>query len=464
MKKYWELIKNTGLFALASMASKLIAFFFLPLYTYYLTTEEYAVIDLAHVMQALLWPILSVSIAEALLRFALDRKNDIEEVLSTALAIVFPGIILFVIVYPNITVGNAIDEYKIQFVLYYIFVSLNSLLGVFARTVDKVKLIVINSTVSCFAIAALNVLFLTVMRMHATGYFAAMIIGNIISVVSYIVCTKIYKYISFAKINKHLCKEMVAFSIPLIPNAVFWWVNSSLDKIYLTAMTTLAEVGLYSAAGKIPSLLNTVTSIFQQAWSISAIKEIDQDDKGEFFTNIFRVYTLLIGGCTLGLVIIAQPLGLFLLSNEFYTAWKIVPVLVMAFYYASLNIYYGSVFTAKKKTNVIFFTTGLGAIVNIILNYVMILCWGAIGAAVATCLSNLVVWCCRANFVRKMIKLNSAIIEEIMCQVLIGCAVINAITINNYWISVILIVFFVLLNKRTIALGYKLIDEKVKRK
>ena len=58
MKKYLELIKNTGLFAISNIASRLISFFFLPLYTYYLTTEEYAVIDLAQVMQSLLWPVL----------------------------------------------------------------------------------------------------------------------------------------------------------------------------------------------------------------------------------------------------------------------------------------------------------------------------------------------------------------------------------------------------------------------
>ena len=53
MSSYKYLLKNVGLFTISEFASKFITFFMLPLYTYYLSTEEYAVIDLIQVTQNL---------------------------------------------------------------------------------------------------------------------------------------------------------------------------------------------------------------------------------------------------------------------------------------------------------------------------------------------------------------------------------------------------------------------------
>lgn len=464
MGKYLELLKNTGLFALSSMAAKVISFFFLPLYTYYLTTEEYAVVDLVNVMQSLLWPVISLSISEALLRFALDKNEDKEKVITNAFTIIVPGLLLFCIIFPFIHLGNAIDNYKVASIVYFIVTSLNSFLGVYSRAIDGVQLMAINSTISCFLIAILNVIFLTMLGMGVEGYFLALILGNAFSILSYIFVTKIWHYLKgFSKFDRKLCKSMLFFSIPLIPNAIFWWINSGLDKIYLTAMTTLAEVGVYSVAGRIPNLLSTVTSIFQQSWSISAIKEIDKDSTGTFFTNIFKTYSLAISLCALLLIVLTKPLAAFLFSNDFYEAWAIVPVLIWAFYYSALNVYYGSIFTANKKTKVIFYTTGLGALINIVFNYIMILMWGTIGAAIATAISNCCVWIIRALLVRKIIILKCSIRYEFMIQFLIVLAIINVETANNYAISIILLLVNLFIYRKFIGHSTMFIKGLIKK-
>lgn len=463
MKKYWELIKNTGLFALSSFTSKIISFFFLPLYTYYLTTEEYAVVDLAHVMQSLLWPILSLSVAEAMLRFGLDKAEAKKKVISTCVYIILPGLIGFSLIFSFIQVGNALDNYKLETTLYYIILSLNSFLGVYARVIDKVKLIVINSTISCFVIAIFNVLFLTVLGFGVNGYFAALILGNFISVCIYFVVTKIWKSCSWKYFDKQLCKRILKFSIPLIPNAIFWWINSSLDKIYLTMMLTLSEVGVYSVAGKIPSLLSTVTSIFQQSWSISAIKEINNKESAAFFSNVFKTYSVTMAFCSCFLIAATQLMAKFLFSKDFYNAWTISPMLIMAFYYSAINVYYGSIFTATKKTQIIFYTTGIGAIVNIVLNYIFILLWGTIGAAIATVISNFSVWLIRALSTRKLIPLECPIFDELICQIVMILLIINVETINSYICSASGVVFIVFLYRRIFLEFYLSIVGKMKR-
>lgn len=464
MRKYIILIKNIGLFTLSNLAAKLISFIFLPIYTAYLTTEEYGVIDMANVMQGLLWPIISLSIAEALLRFALDVKNDKKKVISSALVLILPGLVLLTVVFPCINTGTVLDQYKLECLVYFICVSLNTFLGVYARAVDRVKLMVINSTVSCFSIAALNVVFLSILHMRAEGYFLALIIGNMISVISYLIFGKVHEIFSIRYVDLILCKQMLLFSVPLIPNAVFWWVNSSLDRIYLTSMLSLAEVGLYAVAGKIPTLLTTVTSIFQQAWSISAIKEIDSEDRSTFFSNIFNVYSFLVAICSVTLIVASKILAFLLFSNEFFEAWYIVPILVFAFYYSSLNIYYGSIFTAAKNTKIIFVTTGLGAVVNIVLNYFMILIFGLIGAAIATCVSNGMVWLIRAVTSRRLVPLNSSIFKEIVQQLIIFFAIINIETVNNPVIAIGVICLMILVFRDTIKQVVDTVKNKMVRK
>ena len=74
MNKYKKLLTDTGLFVVSNFASKLLIFLLLPLYTNVLSTEEYAVADLITTTINLTFPVLTLSITEATLRFAFDKN------------------------------------------------------------------------------------------------------------------------------------------------------------------------------------------------------------------------------------------------------------------------------------------------------------------------------------------------------------------------------------------------------
>ena len=92
--RYSFLLKNTMLFALANLSNKLIVFFLLPFYTAYLSTEEYAVIDLVATAQQLIFPIITLDITEAVIRFCMEKDTDKKSVFTVALWIVAGGNIL----------------------------------------------------------------------------------------------------------------------------------------------------------------------------------------------------------------------------------------------------------------------------------------------------------------------------------------------------------------------------------
>lgn len=115
MKKYLQLVKNVGLFVISSIATKLISFFLLPIYTKYLTTTEYATIDMAIVVQSLLWPIFSLALTDGLLRFALDKDYDKKKVFSICNLLIVPGFIGAWVIIEFIKYDEILFQYRNYF-------------------------------------------------------------------------------------------------------------------------------------------------------------------------------------------------------------------------------------------------------------------------------------------------------------------------------------------------------------
>ena len=156
--------------------------------------------------------------------------------------------------------------------------------------------------------------------------------------------------VKIAKFNKALFKQMIKYSSPLIFNNLAWWIIQSSDKIMIQAMVGLSALGLYTVATRIPSLINVVVSIFQQSWSISAVLEMDSSNQKDFYVNIFRVYTCGVFGACMGLNAIIKPFMSIYVGNDFFSAWKFVPFLIMAAAFSAVAAYYGSMYGALKQS------------------------------------------------------------------------------------------------------------------
>ena len=77
----------------------------------------------------------------------------------------------------------------------------------------------------------------------------------------------------FASGFKPTAGAMLRYSLPLIPNSLFWWMGTSINRFFITGMIGIGASGLFAAAGKVPGLVNTVYAVFQQAWQLSAFQE-----------------------------------------------------------------------------------------------------------------------------------------------------------------------------------------------
>ena len=404
MNKYKYLFKNIGLFTISNISTKLITFFLLPFYTYYLTTSEYGTSDLVNTTVQLLFPILTLSITEGVLRFALDHAENKKSVFTVGLGFVTVSSLAIFVCSPLLDFIPGLENCKLFLCGVYIVTAFNSLFSTFARTIDQVKIIAVASIISTLITCGLNILLISYFHLGLDGYFWSLIFGNLIGCILYFIWGRYYRYISYRHVDKALLKRMLLYCIPMIPNALFWWANSSINRYFLTAMVSVGAVGLFAAASKVPSMLNMITSIFQQAWSVSAIQEYQSEGSSKFFSRIYEVYHLCILAASCFLILFSKWIGLLLFQKEFYEAWIFVPWLVLGFYYSALNTFYGTIYTASKKTKFLFTTTILGTIIGVIFNLILIPFWSVTGASIATCISHFVVWIARVMDSKKILR------------------------------------------------------------
>lgn len=197
--------------------------------------------------------------------------------------------------------------------------------------------------------------------------------------------------------DKSICFSMTKFSAVLIPNSFMWWIMNSSDRIMVTAMAGAAANGIYAVAYKVPTFLSTFTTIFNTAWSYSAIKENESSDKEEYSNSIYsRMFAITVVTSS-GLIMIMKPFLRIYVESSYYTAWQYTPFLVTGFVFMTLGTFIATSYTVYKDSKGYLFSGMAGAITNIILNFLLIPIIGTLGAAIATCISYIVVYMYRAK-------------------------------------------------------------------
>lgn len=399
-KEYKNLVTNSIVFTIANFGSKVITFLMVPLYTYLLTPTDYGTIDLVTTISGLLLPIIFLCISDAVLRYVMSNKFSNDEVLSISLKIYATGVLLFGVILFIISIFKDINSYK-----YYLFfiVATNGLLLIFnqfLRGIGKVKEFAINGTLYTLLFVLSNILLLVILKIGRNGYFFSIIISNIFCILYAIFSSKAYKYFTI-NTNKDILIVMLAYSLPLIPNSLMWWVMDASDKFIITYFLGVNANGIYAISKKLPTIIDTFHSIFNQAWQISAIEEADSDNSVEFTSNIYKIYSFLLFTIVSGLLVISRVVVQYLLSNSYRESWKYIPFLLLSVAFSSLSGFLSANFIANEKTGIIFKTTLYGAIVNTILNFALIPFLGINGAGLATMISYYMVLVIRENLIKK---------------------------------------------------------------
>ena len=457
-------MKNIGLLTLSSFATKLLSFFLVPLYTNILTTTEYGTYDLFNTTIGVLLPILTLNIQESVLRFALEKDYNRHAIVSIATRFLLRGCLIVgiaVVVCSFFGIGGLTYTNAIFFFLMYFSQTFSGIILAYIRGIDKIAELSISSVICSIITIGCNIVFLVLFKWGLSGYFLANIIGPLVQSLYLVVKAKIAREVSLKGTYKEEQKEMLAYSKPMIANSIAWWINNASDRYIVIFFCGLAENGIYSVASKIPTILNVFQSIFNQAWTLSAVRDFDPEDKSGFFAKTYSAYNCMMTILCSGIIVFDKILAKFLYAKDFYTAWKFVPWLTIAIVFGALSGVFSGVFSAVKNSKIFAQSTMAGAISNVVLNILFTPALGALGAAIATAVCYVVVWAMRLIQSKKYIKLRINLTRDIASYILLVVQAIVLLLVDTtrvYLIEVVLLLMICgLYRKEVVNVAKKII-------
>lgn len=458
MNKYKKLITNTAVLALGTLGSKLLVFLLLPLYTSLLSSSEYSVADIVSQTANLLIPLVSLGMYEAVFRFAMDKDERAESVLATGMYVTLAGSLLFALLLPFLWDLEYFDGYFPLVFLYVVCASIHYLVSRYTRAIGYNTLFAVQGIMSTAVNIALNIIFLIGFDMGVTGYVLSVILSDLSVSLFLFIKLSLFRELSPKNFSRRLLREMLRYSVPLIPTSVFWWVTNVADRYVIRAVLGDSVNGLYAVAFKIPTILLLLSSVFTEAWQFSAVVEKDGSEKkehAEFFGVVFNSFQGMLFMSAAVLIAASKIFARVLFASSYFEAWRFMPLLIMATVYSSLVTFMGSVYLVDKKSMLSFVTALVGAVTNVVLNLILIGNYGANGAAFATLVCYVVVYIIRAVTSKRLLPFDLHSFKVAANTLILGAESYLLITENSLAtvISCVAIVAVFALNARPIIGG-----------
>jgi O-antigen/teichoic acid export membrane protein len=406
MSREKTLIKNTIIYAFGNFGSKLIIFFLLPLYTYYLSKSEYGYYDIIFTTTLLLIPILSFQISDGMYRYMLTSETEAEKgtyLTSSIILIMFNisiGSLVYLIVSINFNIKYGFIIY-LMFVLYLAY----TLFSQAVRGMNKNLIYSIAGILSAVLTIACNIIMIIFLEMRVDALIISTVLSSGITLVFLIVSTKMYKLIRIKYFDFKVLKKLLIFSAPLIPNTVMWWVMNLSDRYLLGLFKGIDANGIYAVANKFPALILTVNSVFYLAWQESAIIEYKSKDRDAYYTNVFNKLMTLLMSTTIILMAFTKPVSRFMVSEKFAEALIYIPFLYLAVVFSAFSSFYGAGYLSSEKTMGAFSTSVFGAVLKVVVGLALIPLIGIQAAAISTLAAFLFLWIMRIYQTGKYFKI-----------------------------------------------------------
>ena len=192
------------------------------------------------------------------------------------------------------------------------------------------------------------------------------------------------------RINKTLLKRLLKFGLPYFPASFAVMLIQGIDRPILTHLTDLNTTGLYSANYKLGIFMLLFVNMFQYAWQPFFLQNAEEKNAKEIYSKVLTYFTL---AASIILVVLSlfisdlakiHILGHSIIGKEYLGGLSIVPIILFAYLFNGLYQVFIAGIYIKEKTLYVPMMTGLGAIVNIVLCFVLIPILNITGAAFAT--------------------------------------------------------------------------------
>jgi O-antigen/teichoic acid export membrane protein len=389
--------KNTAIYIVISFLQKAIGFFLLPLYTAVLAPTDYGIVNVVNTIVGFLSALYGLSLNGAAGRFYFRYKDDtdrLQKMWGSCLTFTLANTVVLSLVF-GIFHGALIDPLaeSVAFSPYIILGLISTGLSpvfVYFQTMLQVeqrgRSYGLNNLATFVLNLGLTLFFLLVLHWSAVGILAANAVTNLVFFVYS--GLRILPRVRLG-IDRKLLREALRYSLPLIPYNLSSFVALMIDRLFLNNIKGTAAVGIYSVGFQFANIMNVVTAAVLQAYSPWFYAQIEKGDIGkQAIRRNIGVIVSFFAFVGVTLVYVSPLLMRFMVNERFTESWTVIPPLAMGYvvygiYLLTCNGLFAS------KTYYLPLATVFGAVLNVLLNLVIIPKLGMIGASISSLLYNL---------------------------------------------------------------------------
>jgi O-antigen/teichoic acid export membrane protein len=394
-----RIFKNSAIYSVKDVFEKAVYLLLIPVYTKYLTPEEFGTVSLMMMLASMITVFLGVGQPNALMRFYQDYQfEEQQEYLGSVMLYLL--IIPFIICLLLFELGNTFFEVFFNQVIFYPYGFLAILIAYFAcipdlllslwRIQEKAKLYVLFALALFLSKEIISLFLIIQVALGAYGRLlgeAVVVGGGWLFVVIYF-----FNYIKRFTFSTTKLKKSLFFGLPLIPHILSAIILSVSDRYMLEHFTDLTQVGLYSLGYSIGSVALFVSTGFGQAWGPFFYSMADKQGAARLFSQIATYFFCLISVVSLALILFSKEIVGLLASSSYQDAYPVIPIVALGTFFNCLYNIPIYILYYYKKTSTIPYITVTAAIVNILLNLWIIPLYGMNGAAWATAISYLIMF------------------------------------------------------------------------
>lgn len=241
----------------------------------------------------------------------------------------------------------------------------------------------------------LNFVFVMFLRWGVSGIFLANLIASI--VVFLLLLPTILPRLIF-RVDAAVIKKMLPFGLTNVPASLGAMMVQVIDRPIVQAYLGLGILGIYQANYRMGFVMMIFVSLFEYAWRPFFMRQHLKDD-AQARLLFSRVFTYFMAASLIGFLALAWGLPLIvstpihghrLLKEPYLVGLPIIPVVLLAYVFQGMYTNFIAGIYIKERNKSLPFITGLGAVVNIVVNVLLIPRYGMLGAAIATLLAYVV--------------------------------------------------------------------------
>ncbi|MBK9748030.1 MAG: oligosaccharide flippase family protein [Chloroflexi bacterium] len=386
-----RLAKSALIYGTGEVLTKILGFLMLPLFTAYLTPDDYGINAILASVTYVLGSIFSLGFGSiiGILYFENDSPNQRPTTLWTSVLLLSVSALLMTLV--TIIYASELSTLIFRTPIYANLLIITSAATAFNiistpfsfhyQFEQKATAYTAISLVSAFLYISLTVVMVSVLRMGIFGWVAATLLGQGISLILYAV--PVMSQVPF-RLRAQIAKSLLRLGLPLVPSFVFLFILLQSNRFFLERISGLDTVGIYAIGSSLGMTINMVIQGFTRAWFPYFLSFTDKQNEAKRLFSRITTYFVVFGGIlTLCFFLFARPVVLIMTAPAFHEAYSVIGWVALAQFFTGLfNLLIPSMYFAQQvrvQTPI----QAAASIVLVLACLVLIPLLGAMGAALA---------------------------------------------------------------------------------